>query len=132
LGDAVGYTFGKKFGPRVFNRPESFWFHPSHVDKTVRFFDKYGTKAIVLARFIPVVRTFVPIMAGVGGMKYRNFLIYNLIGASLWAVGITLLGYIFGNIVPDADKYVIPVILLIVATSFIPPAIEFYKERKNK
>jgi membrane-associated protein len=131
-GDAVGYLFGKKFGPRVFNKEESFFFHPRHVDRTSQFFEKHGTKTIMLARFIPVVRTFAPIMAGVGGMKYATFARYNVIGALIWAVGMTLLGYIFGQTVPDAEKYVVPIVIVIILTSFIPPAIEYFKNRRNK
>jgi membrane-associated protein len=129
-GDAVGYLFGKKAGPKVFSREESFFFHPSHVEKTSHFFEKYGVKTIVLARFIPVVRTFAPIMAGVGGMKYSMFVRYNVIGALIWAVGMTLLGYIFGNAIPDAEKYIIPIVLIIVLTSFIPPVLEYFKNKK--
>lgn len=132
LGDAVGYAFGKYSGPKIFNRPESFWFHPSHVDKTAKFFHKYGTKAIVLARFMPIVRTFIPIMAGVGGMRYRVFVTYNIIGAFIWACGVTLLGYFFGQIIPDADKYIIPIIAVIIIASFIPPVLEYLKERRSQ
>lgn len=130
-GDAVGYLFGKKFGPRVFNKEESFFFHPKHVDKTSQFFEKYGTKTIMLARFIPVVRTFAPIMAGVGGMKYTTFVRYNVIGALIWAVGMTLLGYIFGEMVPHAEKYVVPIVIVIILTSFIPPVIEYFKNKNR-
>lgn len=132
LGDAVGYTFGKKAGPRVFSREKSFFFHPSHVEKTAAFFEKHGVKTIILARFVPVVRTFAPIMAGVGGMKYRTFAKYNIIGGLLWAVGLTSLGYLFGNFTPDADRYILPIVLLIVITSFIPPAWQYFKEKKSK
>ena len=128
-GDAVGYLFGKKVGPKVFSRPESFFFHPSHVEKTARFFDKYGAKTILLARFVPIVRTFAPIMAGVGEMKYRTFAKYNALGALLWAVGLTVLGYVFGQKVPNADRYVIPIVALIIVVSLIPPVWEYFKER---
>ena len=130
-GDAVGYLFGKKVGPKVFTRPESFFFRPSHVDKTAKFFERYGAKTIFLARFIPIVRTFAPIMAGVGGMKYRTFAKYNVLGALAWAVGITSLGYVFGQRVPNADQYVIPIALLIIVVSFIPPIREYLKERNR-
>lgn len=131
-GDAVGYWFGKKAGPRVFRRPESFWFKPEYVDRTAAFFEKYGRKAIVIARFMPIIRTFIPIMAGVGGMKYRTFVIYNIAGAFIWACGVTLLGFFFGQMIPNADHYLLPIIALIILVSFTPPAIEFYKERKRK
>ncbi|MDO8742465.1 MAG: VTT domain-containing protein [bacterium] len=130
-GDAVGYLFGKKVGPKIFSREESFFFHPSHVDKTASFFDKYGSKTILLARFVPIVRTFAPIMAGVGGMKYRTFAKYNTLGGLFWAVGLTTLGYIFGQRVPNADKYVLPIVALIIIISLLPPIWEYLKERKK-
>jgi len=131
LGDSVGYYFGEKVGPKIFSRPESFWFKPENVEKTKKFFNKYGPKAIVLARFIPVVRTFTPIMAGVGKMEYRTFVIYNATGAFLWAIGLTTAGYLFGNVIPDADRYLIPIVLGIIVISFIPPVWEYLKERKG-
>ncbi len=132
LGDAVGYVFGRKAGPKIFTRPESFFFRPSHVEKTARFFEKYGAKTIFLARFVPVVRTFAPIMAGVGGMRYATFARYNYLGGLLWAAGMTLLGYFFGRIIPNADRYILPIVGLIIVISLIPPALEYWKERKNK
>ena len=131
-GDAVGYLFGKKMGPRIFSRPKSFWFNPSHTEKTRTFFEHYGPKTILLSRFLPVVRTFAPIMAGVGGMRYRTFAIYNAIGALLWACGITLLGYLFGNSVPHADKYIVPIVLVIIITSVLPTVWQIIKERQKK
>lgn len=131
LGDSVGYYIGRKAGPRIFSRPKSFWFKPEYVEKTRAFYARHGVKTIVLARFIPVVRTFAPVMAGVGEMKYETFVFYNVVGALLWAVGLTLAGYIFGNYIPDADRYVIPVVLLIVIISFIPPVWQYIKERRK-
>lgn len=130
-GDAVGYLFGKKVGPKVFSRPQSFFFHPSHIDKTAKFFEKYGSKTILIARFVPIVRTFAPIMAGVGGMKYSTFAKFNMLGGFLWAVGLTVLGYVFGQNVPNADQYVLPIVAVIIVISFIPPIWEYLKERKN-
>ena len=97
-GDQVGYLFGDKVGPSLFHRPESRLFKPSHVDKAQHFFDKHGAKTIVLARFVPIVRTFAPIVAGVGSMRYRTFVVYNVLGGLLWAVGITTLGYFLGEV----------------------------------
>lgn len=131
-GDAVGYFFGKIVGPKIFSRPQSFFFRPSHVDKTTKFFNKYGAKTIFIARFIPVVRTFAPIMAGVGGMKYATFAKFNILGALLWAVGLTTVGYIFGQKVPHADQYVLPIVAIIIVVSIIPPIWEYLKERKRK
>lgn len=131
LGDSVGYFFGKKVGPKIFSREKSFWFNPENVEKTRRFFEKYGTRAVVLARFIPIIRTFIPVMAGVGEMKYEVFVFYNALGALLWAVGLTLAGYLFGNVVPNADKYVLPIVGLIVVISLVPPVWQFFKERQK-
>ncbi len=131
-GDSVGYYIGYKMGPRIFRREKSFWFHPENVERTRQFFEKHGKRAIVIARFLPVIRTFIPVMAGVGEMKYETFVFYNLMGAMIWAVGVTLLGYLFGNTIPNADKYLLPIILLIVVVSFIPPVLEYLKERRKK
>jgi membrane-associated protein len=131
-GDAVGYLFGKKMGPKLFSKPKSYFFNPSHIEKTSSFFHRYGNKTIFLARFIPVVRTFAPIMAGVGGMKYSSFAKYNALGALIWAVGLTTLGYIFGQTVPNADKYIIPIVLIVVLVSFIPPVWEYIKEKRKR
>lgn len=131
IGDSVGYFFGRKAGPRVFSRPQSFWFNPTNVDKTRVFFEHYGAKTIFLARFIPVVRTFAPIMAGVGNMKYRTFVAYNLIGGLAWAVGLTLLGYLFGNTIPDPDRYIIPIVGLIIVISLVPPVWHYLRDRNK-
>jgi len=131
VGDSAGYLFGKKVGPKVFSRPKSLWFNPANVDKTRAFFERYGAKTIVLARFIPVVRTFAPIMAGVGEMKYKTFVTYNFIGALLWAAGLTLAGYFFGQVIPDADKYVLPVVALIILASLAPPAWHYIRGFKK-
>ena len=132
LGDSTGYWIGDKVGPKIFNRPKSFWFNPENVEKTRAFFEKHGAQAVVLARFLPIVRTFIPVMAGVGEMKYRTFVFYNAVGAFLWATGLTLGGYLFGNIIPDADRYVLPVVLLIIIASLLPPAWHMIKERRKK
>ncbi len=130
VGDQVGYWFGKKVGPSLFDRPKSRLFNPGNVVKAHGFFEKYGPKTIVLARFVPIVRTFAPIVAGVGTMKYRAFVTYNIIGAVLWGVGITTLGYYLGEI--DAVKNHIEIaIIVIVAVSLIPVAIELIKHRRE-
>ena len=130
-GDAVGYLFGKKVGPRIFSRPQSFWFKPAHIEKTKLFLERYGVKTILLSRFLPVIRTVAPIMAGVGGMRYRTFAIYNVTGALLWACGITLLGYGFGQTVPQADKYILPIVLIIIILSILPTVWQIIKERRK-
>ncbi len=130
IGDQVGYWFGKKVGPSLFDRPKSRIFNPANVVKAQAFFDKYGSKTIVLARFVPIVRTFAPIVAGVGRMKYRTFVIYNVVGGFLWAVGLTTLGYFLGSV--DFVKKNIEIALVaIVAVSLLPVAIEFLRHRKE-
>ena len=107
LGDNVGYTTGHKFGRRLFQKEDSWLFHKKHVVKTQKFYQKYGIKTIVLARFVPIVRTFAPIVAGLGAMHYRTFMFYNLIGGLVWTFGITLLGFFLGKTLPaeQVDKY---------------------------
>jgi membrane-associated protein len=131
LGDQVGYIFGRKVGPSLFRRPNSKLFKQEYVAKSEEFFERHGAKTIVLARFVPVVRTFTPIIAGVGNMKYRTFVAYNIIGALLWAVGVTLLGAILGNQIgaENIDKYLLPIIALIIVLSLIPPVVEVLRHR---
>lgn len=130
LGDQVGYLFGRKFGPAIFARPKSKLFNPANVTKAHAFFDKHGTKTIVLARFVPVVRTFTPIVAGVGEMKYRTFITFNLIGGALWGIGITSLGYVLGEI-DFIKKNIEYAAIVLVAISIAPLAIEYWRHRKN-
>ncbi|MGW5334205.1 VTT domain-containing protein [Streptomyces bauhiniae] len=132
LGDQAGYMFGKKVGPSLFNRPDSRLFKQENVTKAHEFFEKYGPKSLVLARFVPIVRTFTPIIAGVSGMRYRSFLIFNVIGGVLWGAGVTLLGSWLGNIGIVKDN-IEAMLILIVLISVIPIAIEFLRARgKNK
>lgn len=120
LGDSIGYYIGKKFGPRIFNKENSIFFHKKHLERAQKFYDKHGGKTIILARFMPVVRAFAPVVAGVGKMNYQKFLTYNLIGGVLWAIGVTLAGYYLGRLIPDVDKYLLPIIGLIVIASILP------------
>ncbi|MFF8321811.1 DedA family protein [Streptomyces bobili] len=130
LGDQAGYMFGKKVGPSLFTRPDSRLFKQENVTKAHEFFEKYGPKSLVLARFVPIVRTFTPIIAGVSGMRYRSFLIFNVIGGILWGAGVTLLGSWLGNI--DFVKTNIePILLLIVLLSVVPIIIEFLRARSQ-
>ena len=131
LGDTVGYWFGSWTGPRIFKREDSFLFNKKHVERAEKFYEKYGAKAIVLARFIPFVRTFVPILAGVGRMNYRTFITYNIIGGLLWGVGVTLLGYFLGNFLPHAENYLLPVIVGVVLISLVPLLREWWRARKR-
>lgn len=131
VGDQVGYQFGKRVGPSLFNRPDSRLFRQSHVAKATEFFERHGSKTIVLARFVPIVRTFAPIVAGVTGMPYRTFTIFNIVGGALWAVGLTIAGYFLGQI--DVIKNNLEVALpTIVALSLVPVVIEFVKHRRQK
>src|SRR3989344_3249582 len=130
LGDNVGYWFGAKVGIKLFTRPDSRFFKQSHVDKTRIFFEKYGRSAILFARFVPIVRTFAPILAGVGGMNYRIFFFYNIVGASVWACGVTLLGYFVGSKIPRAEEYITPIVLVIIAITCIPLFFQWLKKGK--
>lgn len=125
LGDNFGYGIGKKFGPRVFTKENSFLFHREHLERARVFYEKYGGKTIVLARFLPVIRTFVPVLAGVGNMKYKNFFFYNVLGAFFWAIGINWLGYFLGNTIPNADQYIVPTVIAVIILSFLPTIIHF-------
>ena len=130
-GDQVGYVFGRRVGPALFRRPESRLFKRSHVEKAQAYFDKYGSKTIVLARFVPVVRTFAPIVAGVGHMNYRTFVTFNILGGLLWAVGVTLLGYFLGEI-PVVEENLEIAILAVVGVSVLPIAFELLRARKHR
>lgn len=120
LGDNVGYAFGQRVGKRLFKKEDSLLFHKDHILKAQLFYEKHGAKTIVLARFVPVVRTFAPIVAGIGDMNYKTFMIYNLFGGLIWAVGLTVLGYYAGNLIPDVDKYLLPIVGAIVILSVLP------------
>jgi membrane-associated protein len=129
VGDTVGYIFGKKIGPKIFTKENSVFFNKKHVQKSHEFFTKYGKKSIILARFMPIVRTFTPILAGVGSMDYKTFIRYNVLGGILWVFGITLLGYFFGKIVPNPDTYLLPVIIGIVIISVLPALKEIINKK---
>ena len=118
LGDQIGYFFGKKVGPKIFTRDESFYFKKRYITDAENFYKKHGKKTIILARFIPVIRTFVPILAGVGKMHYKTFVTYNIIGGLLWGAGITLSGYFLGQKIPGIDRYLIPILLLIIVQAY--------------
>lgn len=134
IGDSVGYMFGKRVGPRLFQREDSLLFSKKNVLKAQEFYDKHGGKAIVLARFVPVVRTFAPIVAGIGNMHYRRFLAFNLVGGLLWAVGVTIAGYFLAAVIgpENIDKYLLPIIVLIVLISVAPAAYHILKEPENR
>ncbi len=127
-GDAVGYAFGNRVGRRLFQRPESRLFRPEYLRRAEIFFEQHGGKAIILARFMPIVRTFVPIIAGVGAMRYPRFAAFNVIGALLWAVGLPIAGYFLGKSIPNVDRYLLPIILVIIVVSIAPTAIHVWRE----
>ncbi|WP_156391259.1 MULTISPECIES: DedA family protein [unclassified Nocardioides] len=128
VGDQVGYLIGRRGGPRVFNRPESRLFSQAHADRAQAFFARHGSKAVVLARFVPVVRTFAPVVAGVGRMPYRRFLVYNLIGALTWGVGVLTAGYFLGG-VPFVADHVELIVLAVVAVSVVPVVVAGLRHR---
>ena len=130
-GDQVGYYFGKRVGPALFRRPDSRIFKQEYVDRSREFFERHGAKTIVIARFVPIVRTFAPIIAGVGHMPYRTFVTFNVVGGLVWAVGVTTLGFFLGEAIPDIDKYLLPVIGFIVILSVLPAVIEIRRHRKR-
>lgn len=127
LGDSVGYTIGRRLGPRVFTKEESLLFNKKHIAKAQDYFEKYGAFTIVIARFVPILRTFAPTIAGVGKMSYSKFLFYNISGGIFWVLSITLLGYFFGLKIPHAEKYIIPGIIIIVFLSVLPYIRKFAK-----
>ncbi len=127
-GDAVGYAFGNRVGRRLFQRPESRLFRPEYLRRAEIFFEQHGGKAIILASFMPIVRTFVPIIAGVGAMRYPRFAAFNVIGALLWAVGLPIAGYFLGKSIPNVDRYLLPIILVIIVVSIAPTAIHVWRE----
>jgi membrane-associated protein len=129
VGDQVGYLFGNRAGPALFRRENSRLFKQEYVHRTKAFFEHHGPKTIVIARFVPIVRTFAPILAGVGEMPYRIFVKYNVIGGFLWAVGVTTAGYVLGETIPSIDRYLLPIIGVIVLISVIPPLIEWRRHR---
>lgn len=136
LGDGVGYLFGRRIGRKIFNRPNSLLFRQENIEKAASFYEKYGGITIILARFTPIIRTFAPIVAGVGKMRYRTFLAYNVVGALLWAVGITYAGFYIGkglhSIGIDVDTILLPIIALIIAASVIPPLFHIFKDKKRR
>ena len=134
LGNQLGYYIGYKAGPAIFNKPESKLFKRQHVESAHAFFEKHGGKALILARFVPIVRTFVPVIVGVAKMEMRKFLIFNAIGAVAWAGGVTYLGYVLGDNFPWVQKNLDIIFIGIVALSVIPIGIEFIKAmiKRNK
>lgn len=132
LGDSVGYMFGKRVGPRIFQQEDSLFFNKENLHRAARFYERHGGKAIILARFMPVIRTFAPIMAGVGAMQYSKFLFFNIVGGIVWGIGISLAGYYLGSVIPDVDRYLIPIILGIIMVSILPGVIHLLRDKNQR
>lgn len=128
LGDNVGYSFGHKVGKRLFQKEDSLLFHKDHLRKAEEFYKKHGKKTIILARFVPVVRTFAPIVAGMGNMEYKTFFVYNIIGGLLWAVGLTMLGFVLGNTIPGIKEHIDVIIIAIIILSLLPNVYHILKD----
>ena len=132
MGDSVGYAIGYFVGPKLFNKEDSFFFRKDHIRKTHDFFEKYGGKTILLARFVPIVRTFAPTVAGVGRMSYRKFISYNVTGGVLWVAGMLFIGYSLGRSIPNIEKHLHWVLAIIIVISFLPLIFEWIQSRKKK
>jgi membrane-associated protein len=132
LGDSVGYAIGYFIGPRIFNKEESFFFRKEYLKRTHDFFEKYGGKTIILARFVPIVRTFAPTVAGAGRMAYRRFLFFNVFGGVLWVLSMTFIGYFLGRSIPDIEKHLHVVIAFVIVISFLPLVHEWWQSHRRK
>lgn len=131
LGDATSYVIGAKLGAKLFNKKDSRFFKPEHIQAAHAFYEKHGGKAIIIARFIPLVRTFVPVVAGVAGMSYREFALFNIVGGIGWVSSMTLSGYFLGSIFPGMGKHIEKVIILIVLLSVMPMIIEYVRAKRR-
>ena len=129
LGDTINYSVGHYIGPRVYDKPDSRWFKQRHLKQTQAFYDKYGGVTIIIGRFVPIIRTFAPFLAGVAGMSYRRFLSYNVIGGAAWISSLVYAGYLFGNI-PWVKNNLTLIVFLIVVISLLPAITTFVKERR--
>ncbi len=132
LGPPVGYWYGNLWGPKLFSREDSWLFHKKHLVRAQSFYDRHGGKALILARFMPIVRTFAPVVAGMASMNYARFVIVTGVGAIMWGVGLVLLGYFLGSLIPDAGKYIEYIVVLIFLASVIPPAVHVLRERAKE
>ncbi len=132
LGDSTGYAIGYHLGPRIFCRDDSWLFHKDHLRRTQRFYDKYGAKTVILARFVPIIRTFAPTVAGVGRMRYRTFVAFNILGGFGWVTSMTLAGYWLGRSIPDITRHLHWVIGVVIVVSFIPLIHEWRRARRER
>ena len=131
IGDSVGYAIGYRAGPRLFTKEQSLLFSRKHLLRTREFYEKYGGKTIVLARFIPLLRTFAPVVAGIGQMQYRRFLFYNVFGGVFWVASLTWAGYLLGTLIPDISRYIHIVVLVVIVLSMVPVVVELWKARRR-
>jgi membrane-associated protein len=132
VGAQVGYEIGERAGPALFRRPDSRLFKQEYVEKAHGYFERYGVKTIVIARFIPIVRTFANVVAGVGTMPKRTFTVFNVVGGVLWVIGVTMLGYVLGKTIPSSDKHLLEIEAIVIALSLIPVAVEAVRARRTK
>ena len=132
LGGQAGYVIGKRAGPRLFRKDDGILFRKEYLQQSEAFYEKHGGKTIMLARFVPIVRTFAPVVAGMGSMDQKRFTFYNIAGSALWGIGITTLGYFFGKQIPNIDHYVLPIIGLVMVLSFGPAVYHIAKDPKSR
>jgi len=130
-GDNVGYAIGRRVGPAIFTREKSRIFHPRHLERTRQFYARHGARTIVIARFVPIIRTFAPIVAGVAEMPYRRFVSYNVIGGVGWVLSMTWAGYLLGRAVPNIERHVHKLVIVVIILSLVPIAVEVLKERRR-
>ena len=130
LGGMSGYALGYRYGPKIFKRDGAYFLNPANLERTKLFYEDHGGKAIIWARFLPIIRTIVPILAGVGAMSYPIFLFYNILGSMLWVFGLTLSGYFLGRIIPGVDHYLVPIVILIIIVSMLPSLAHLLRSRE--
>lgn len=128
LGGQAGYYIGQRFGPRLFKKKDGILFRSEYIERSETFYEKHGGKTIVIARFVPIVRTFAPVVAGIGSMDKKKFTLYNIIGSAIWGTIVTSLGFIFGSKVAHLDKYIVPIIIAVMMLSFAPAIFHILKD----
>ncbi len=131
-GDSAGYAIGWRAGPRLFTREKSLLFNPRHVERTRQFYARHGAKTIVIARFVPIIRTFAPVVAGVGQMAYARFLTYNVVGGAGWVVMMTWAGYLLGHTIPNIRTHIHWIVFVVIVLSVIPIGVEILRERRRR
>jgi membrane-associated protein len=132
IGDNVGYSIGRRAGHRIFRKKDGIFFRHEYIERAEKFYEEHGGKTIVLARFVPIVRTFAPVVAGVGKMPRKRFMLFNVFGGVFWGAGVTLLGYFVGSRIPDIDKYIMPTIAAVTVLTFGPALYHLFKEKETR